>query len=321
MSAAPHRLPRHAPSGMEDAEFARWTDLLKERLGLSLGPARKSFLVTNLRLRMGEIGCRDFATYYDYLNAGIHGAAEWAILIDRLTVHETRFFRDAQTLAWLEHEFLPRYARAQVDASPTINAWSAGCATGEEAYSLAIVLDQFLDKSGGGYYGVSASDVSLASLATGRRAIYSARRLKNMPAALLARYFTAHGQGRYQVNARLRERVCFSQLNLAEMAAADKALMSGMDIIFCQNVLIYFEQERRHAMLDHMVQCLKPGGVLVLGAGEVLRWTHPEMERVNNRQCLVYLRATYREERRRRVLPVSSDVQGRAPAKDSTSVA
>jgi chemotaxis methyl-accepting protein methylase len=273
---------------MEDAEFTRWADLLRERLGLSLAPARKSFLVTNLRLRMREIGCRDFADYYDYLNAGAHGAAEWAVLIDRLTVHETRFFRDTQTLEWLAREFLPRCTQAQTGAL-TLNAWSAGCATGEEAYSLAIVLDQFLAGRGGEYYfGVSASDVSLAALAAGRSGIYSARCLKDVPAELLARYFTLLDNGRYQVNARLRERVCFSQLNLAEMTAADKALMSGMDIIFCQNVLIYFEQERRHAILDHLAQCLKPGGVLVLGAGEVLRWNHSEMQRVNNQQCLIY---------------------------------
>lgn len=291
MSAAPHYLSRHASSVMEDAEFGRWTALLKERLGLSLAPERKSFLVTNLRLRMREIGCRDFAAYYDYLNEGAHGAAEWAVLIDRLTVHETRFFRDAQTLEWLAREFLPRYTQAQAGAL-TLNAWSAGCATGEEAYSLAIVLDQFLTGRGGEYYfGVSASDVSLAALAAGRSGIYSARRLKDVPAELLARYFTALDAERYQVNTRLRERVCFSQLNLAEMTAEDKALLGGMDIIFCQNVLIYFEQERRHAILDNLAQCLKPGGALVLGAGEVLRWTHSEMERVSNRQCLIYLRA------------------------------
>ncbi|MCL4315567.1 MAG: hypothetical protein M1527_01645 [Gammaproteobacteria bacterium] len=203
MSAAPHTLSRHASSVMEDAEFGRWTALLKERLGLSLAPERKSFLVTNLRLRMREIGCRDFAAYYDYLNEGAHGAAEWAVLIDRLTVHETRFFRDAQTLEWLAREFLPRYTQAHdaqgralakgpasvaggrtpgaTAGALTLNAWSAGCATGEEAYSLAIVLDQFLTGRGGEYYfGVSASDVSLAALAAGRSGIYSARRLKDV---------------------------------------------------------------------------------------------------------------------------------------------
>lgn len=289
MSAAAS-ISRYAPSTMEDAEFARWTRLLKERLGLNLSPSHKSFLVTSIHMRMREIGCADFAAYYDYLNSGPSGAAEWVVLIDRITVHETRFFRDAQTLAWLEREFLPSYARARAGAL-TLHAWSAGCATGEEAYSLAIVLDQFLAKQRGEYYfGVTATDVSLAALATGRRAIYSTRRLKDVPTPILARYFTALDAEYYQVRERLRERVGFSQLNLAEITATGKALMGGMDIIFCQNVLIYFEQERRRAILDNLADCLKPGGALVLGAGEVLRWSHPEMERVRTNKCLVYLR-------------------------------
>ena len=116
---------------------------------------------------------------------------------------------------------------------------------------------------------MTASDISSASLATGRTGIYHSNRLKNLPDLYRETYFQAIDADHYEVDASLRDRVCFTRLNLLHL---DEATLGMMDIIFCQNVLIYFKREQRRRILDQLVEHLQPGGILVLGAGEITDW-------------------------------------------------
>lgn len=127
---------------MDEFQFRQWVDFLEERTGTALPPARKSFLVTNLGLRMEEIGCNSYQKYFEHLNSGINGLKEWSILVDRITVHETRFFRHPSSLELVEKKVLSKPPGD--DGKVSIQVWSAACATGEEAYTLAIVIDQAL---------------------------------------------------------------------------------------------------------------------------------------------------------------------------------
>jgi type IV pilus assembly protein PilK len=258
---------------MDNYEFRQWVELLEKRTGISLPEKRKSFLLANLNIRMRDLGYEKYQDYFRHLLAGRRGAIEWEILIDRLTVHETRFFRDDTALKMLEESYLNKLPSS--DTASRINVWSVGCATGEEPYSLAMFVDQVLTVRGVRHYlAVTASDISSASLATGRAGIYHSNRLKNLPELYRKTYFQAIDPDHYEVDASLRDRVCFTRLNLLHL---DEAMLGMMDIIFCQNVLIYFKREQRRRILDQLVEHLRPGGILVLGAGEITEWQPDEL--------------------------------------------
>lgn len=270
---------------MDDDQYARWRELLEQRTGMILPDERRSFLLTNLAIRMREIGCHDFQEYYEHVLNGPRGAIEWTTLVDRLTVHETRFFRHFSSLIFLKEKMLPEWIK---QPGKSLNIWSVGCATGEEPYTLAMVIDYFIRQKGIEYYlGVLASDISMASLAIGREGVYDARKLTEMEAAVLRQYMTRVDEGRYQVNDALKKRVCFMRLNVLEM---DNIPIGKMDLIFCQNLLIYFNRQKRLQILNNLVEHLVPGGYLILGSGEIINWDNDVLEKIYYENTLVYRR-------------------------------
>lgn len=276
-----------SPMQMDDAQFDRWAALLEQRTGIYLPAQRRSFLVSSLNIRMLELGIEDYETYFDYLTTGKRGAVEWEILVDRLTVHETRFYRDEQALSVVR-----RHARQWLEQHPgnreQFALWSVGCATGEEAYSLAILLDDlFSGSKPPAYLGITATDVSSAALSAGRRAIYHRNRIKNLPQELQQRYFEAEGEQHVRVVRELQKRVCFMRQNMLEL---EHAQFGQMNIIFCQNVLIYFPRARRIEILDYLVRHLKPGGLLILGSGEIIDWHNPALVSESRQGVLAYRR-------------------------------
>jgi len=273
--------------GMDDAEFARWADLLEKRTGVVVPPARKAFLVTSVRGRMRETGHASFADYYRDLQQGANGAIEWTTLVDRLTVHETHFFRHAPSFDLIANEWLPRVAAAP--GSGTLHAWSVGCSTGEEAYTLAMVLDRHLSGMAAKkmYFGVTATDVSQPALAVGRTALYPRSKFEEIPQEFRERYTDPIDVDSFGINETLRKRVGFAQFNLLDVA---RAPLKRLDLIYCQNVLIYFARERRRDLLAALAGLLKPGGMLVLGPGEVTQFALPQLSRVPSKQALAFLR-------------------------------
>jgi type IV pilus assembly protein PilK len=210
---------------------------------------------------------------------------EWSTLLDRLTVQETRFFRHPASF-----ELLADYLRGRVEqglARP-LEIWSVGCSSGEEPYSLAMLAAEALQGTAQpDYFGVTGTDISLSALAKAREGLYGARRLEQLEAQLAERYFQAQEDGRYKIVPSLAARVCCARLNVLELA---KAPMSGMDVIFCQNLLIYFRRWRRREILNRLAERLAPGGLMVLGVGEVVGWQHPDLEPVANEQVLAFTR-------------------------------
>jgi len=274
---------------MDDAQFRQWAVLLERRTGLSISQTRRSFLVTNIGLRMREIGCSDYQAYFDLLSTGVRGHAEWSVLVDRLTVHETRFHRQPDSLDLMRESFLPELV-ARCEPPYSVGAWSVGCSTGEEAYSLAMLIDDFLEQCPPGFrYGVTATDISLPALTVGRRGIYGGRQLRDLPERLRRKYFTkldlSERPGSYRVVESVRARVFFSQLNVLELGRAPRM---SMDLIYCQNLLIYFNRQRRMEILHGLTQRLAPGGLLVLGNGEVAGWSHPQLQRVPSQHTLAF---------------------------------
>lgn len=274
---------------MGDEEFSRWVDLLERRTGVVVPPGRKSFLVTGVRTRMRETGYDSFERYFTEVLNGARGAIEWSTLVDRLTVHETRFFRHAPSLSMIADEWLPGFLKDHPD-NQAMHAWSVGCSTGEEAYSLAMVLDSALRRLGANraYFGVTATDISNAALAIGRAGLYPRERLAEIPEDCQKAYCELVGTDSFAISETLRKRVGFALFNIMDVA---RAPLKKLDLIYCQNVLIYFARDRRKQLLSALADLLKPGGMLVLGAGEVIGFTHPLLTRIGNRQTLAFRRS------------------------------
>lgn len=272
---------------MDDTQFRQWVALLESRTGVSLPLSRKTFLVTNLHMRMRELGVSDYQSYYNMVTDGCRGQIEWEFLVDKLTVHETRFFRDSHALDLIREFYLEPLLARQLKQPYTVHVWSVGCATGEEPYTLAMLMEHLFEQETRLYYGVTASDVSRAALKTGRNAVYHCRRIKNVPADIAAEYLLPVDEEHVQVTASLRHKVCFTHINLLDLETQP---VGKMDIILCQNVLIYFKHEIRNRILSQLVARLKPDGLLVLGAGEVFSWTHPQLELIRHESTLAYRR-------------------------------
>ncbi|UTW06231.1 CheR family methyltransferase [Pseudomonas benzenivorans] len=270
---------------MSAAEFRDWQTLLEERTGVVISEQRRAFLQTNLSARMRELGVPDYASYYRQVTDGPRGAVEWSTLLDRLTVQETRFFRHPASFEVLERHLA---ARLQQGLARPWELWSVGCSSGEEPYSLAISAAQVLrDSEWPEHFGVTGTDISLNALSKAREAVYGPRRLEQMAEDLRQRYFATQADGRFKVIPGLAARVCCARLNVLELA---KAPMSGMDVIFCQNLLIYFRRWRRREILNRLAERLAPGGLLVVGVGEVVGWQHPELIPVADERVLAFTR-------------------------------
>ena len=269
---------------MDDRQFSDWTRLLESRTGLFIAPERKSFLVSGIRSRMRKTGYQDYREYYHHLSRGNLQIREWSMLVDQLTVHETCFFRHESSMKLVEEVVIPCVFERQ----QSLNAWSVGCATGEETYSLAMLVGDYCTvRESGRYFGVTGTDISLPSLRLAREGLYLDRRLRDIRPAFRDKYCLSDTSSRFRVDADLRKRVCFSQLNLRDI---EKAPFANLDLVFCQNLLIYYDRERRVQVVNQLAKCLRPGGVLVLGPGELLDWQHPDMERVRYPDTLAYRR-------------------------------
>ena len=269
---------------MSAAEFRDWQALLEERTGVVVNEQRRTFLQTSLGARMRELGIGDYASYYRQVTDGPRGAVEWSNLLDRLTVQETRFFRHLPSF-----ELLAGYVRERLPAlGRPLALWSVGCSSGEEPYSLAMVVAEALrELELPSLYGMSGTDISLSALGKAREALYPARKLAAVGDELKRRYFREEADGRYRVRAALAGRGWWTRWTVLDLGQAP---MSGLDVIFCQNLLIYFRRWRRRDILNRLAERLAPGGLLVIGVGEVAEWQHPDLVPVADERVLAFTR-------------------------------
>jgi type IV pilus assembly protein PilK len=274
-----------ASPAMGEEDFASWARLLERCTGIQWSGAQRSFLESRLRIRMREIGVGSFRRYYEFVLAEDPDHREWSLLLDRLTIHESRFYRHRPSFDLVRDRYLAVLDRSR---SPMqVYAWSAGCATGEEPYTLAMVVDDVLRGSGRDYeFHVTGTDISRGALAVARSGVYSCSKLRDLPVAMRDRYFVSTGQTCRVVEA-LQQKVVFHQANILE---GRPQFAQDLDLVMCQNLLIYFSTEVRLRILDLLVEALAPGGFLVLGPGEVLHWSRVDLQRVNAPNTLAFLK-------------------------------
>lgn len=277
-------------SQLSEEQFLEWSQLLETRTGMLLVERQRPYLQAQISMRMRELNCDDYSDYFQFVVTGLEGMAEWSILVDRLVVNETSFFRHRPSI-----EFIRSFLQHRIDAGdtlPNFDVWSLGCSSGEETYSLAMVINDCFELANlQPYYGITGTDISTRALAIAKLARYNERQLEQVTPEEAQRYLepveTNNGRKQSQVSAKLRDRICFSQGNILNIS---KMPVVQMDIIFCQNLLIYFRRWLRRDILNNLVERLKPGGVLIIGLGEAPDWKHPQMTKVNHDAVQAYTR-------------------------------
>jgi len=272
---------------MDMQQFHQWQALLEARTGVCVTDQRRVFLQTSLATRMRELQIEDYQSYYEYVTQGPAGAIEWSALIDHLTVRETSFMRHRPSFDCVQHHLQGLLARRQADQP--LQLWSLGCASGEEAYSLALITEQCLASAAGETpdYALWATDISLKALEQARVARYATNRLGGLTEAEKSRWMRPVEGGKLEIVPTLRDRICFTRLNILELAQAP---IRDLDIIFCQNLLIYFRRWRRRDLLNLLAKRLAPGGMLIIGLGEIVDWNNPLLEPVPDDRVQAYVR-------------------------------
>ncbi len=265
-----------AAPDLTDQQFEQWSKLLEERAGICLGDAQRVFLQTQVAMRMRELGHSDYTQYYNCVVDGVSGIMEWAILIDRLVVKETSFFRHKPSVVYVQNHLQKRINNQSLEEP--FDIWSVGCSSGEEPYTLAMMMnDTFELAKMEPYFGIIASDISRAALAIAKAGIYPQRKVEMIDAPVRQRYFSPLEKNRYQINSEIMDKVCFNQANVLNI---NEFPSIKLDVVFCQNLLIYFRRWLRHEIMNAFVDRLKPGGILVCGLGEVVDWDHDDVERL-----------------------------------------
>ena len=271
---------------LSNAQFIQWQALLEDRTGMYVAYYHRSLLQSNLIIRMREIQCSDFDQYYTKVCTKPDGIVEWSILLDRLMVQETRFYRNPESLNLFQN-FLSDHLKKMTKPN-AINIWSVGCSTGEEPYTLAILCQEIIHQQHKkNSFGVTATDISLPVLSKAREGTYNKRRLLDLSDELVAHYFEQINSDLFKVCDEIKHKVCFSMSNMIDI---EKSPLRNMDIIYCQNVLIYFRKERKQAILNCLVERLSPGGLLVIGQGEATDWQNNLVKRVEDNQNLAFIR-------------------------------
>ncbi|CDZ93273.1 CheR family methyltransferase [Pseudomonas saudiphocaensis] len=239
--------------------FRTIQEWLYRTAGIQINAQKSSMVVSRLWRRVDALGLEDFNAYLAYV-FGSDGAAERAEMLDRLTTNETYFFREPAHFARLKNQIIPSLK------DRPIKVWCAAASTGEEPYSLAMVLDEQL---GGDGWQLVASDICGRAVQQAKRGIYRLERLELLPVDYLKTY-CRRGTGTYQgmmmIDRDLRTRVRFEQHNLLHPWPE----AGGFDVIFLRNVLIYFDQPTRQRVIDNLCKALRPGGWLITGHCESL---------------------------------------------------
>lgn len=265
-------------------EYRLLRDLFAERLGLRFGPDAGGMIERRLRDRLAVHGLTSFAEYHRLLRFDPKADAEWDAASELLTTHETYFFREAFQLRAFKSEVLPALAE-RAKARRRVQFWSAGCSTGEEAYTIAILaLESGLFD--GWEIRVFGSDVSRRCIATARQGVYGPGAFRDTPADARARWFRDAGADRLAVAPEVRALCHFGRINLLD---SDRmSLVGACDAIFCRNVLFYLHDEARRHVIQTFYERLVPGGTLLLGHAESLLNVSTAFELVHLSEDLVY---------------------------------
>jgi len=273
--------------GLSEHELSEIRMLIEERTGICFDESRERFFSTRVREHLRAKGMERGT---ELLHAMRKSNVEYEALLERLLTQETSFFRYPAVYETFERRVLPELHTKKFWKNPrTLRIWSAGCSTGEEPFSIAITIADSLSFADSWNVEILATDVGRHALKHAERAIYAGRSIASVSEKQLAAHFGKIGGG-YQVRPRLRKMVTFAQMNLASAVYVGR-----MDMIFCMNVLIYFSEERRHALVQRFYDSLEPGGYLFLGHSESISKIPVKFQAIVLNDCILYRKPTAEE--------------------------
>lgn len=251
---------------MSDETFRLLRDLIKNYCGIFFDDSSKYLLERRLSRRVMLLNLNDFRDYYRFLLYDSKREEELSAIMDILTVNETYFFREPNLLKAFSEEILPEL-REKNQHSKKLRIWSGGCSTGEEPYTIAMLILE-----DGRFFGwdiqITGSDISQRVLQVARKGVYGRNSFRQTDSYYIKKYFREEGEGFWRIKDSVKELVTFSYLNLLDPFRT--RLIETMDVIFCRNVLIYFDMESRKKVIDMFYNKLCNGGYLLLGHAESL---------------------------------------------------
>ena len=256
------------PQKLSEREFALFRKLLKKKLGISCKPEKRMRLSRKLAPRLRNLGLASYDSYYRYLQ-GPEGGKELQNLINLVTVNQTSFFRGGRQFAFLREQIIPDIFRRK-KRKRQIRIWCAGCSTGQEPYSLAMLVKEIVGMDPGWDIKILATDVDTATLKTAFRGLYSGDEVSPIPNTYLLKYFymqKSENEKVFLVKDGLKEILAFRQHNLSQLPFP---LKGPLDLILCRNVMIYFDWVMKEKIINEFHRLLGPEGCLCFGFSESL---------------------------------------------------
>ena len=254
---------------LTDTQFQRFSRLIYEECGINLHDGKKALLRARLAKRIRYGGFSSFKEYYEHVLDG-EGAGEIVHLLDSISTNLTYFFREPQHFDFLGNTVVQEIQRERCRAGDRhLRIWSAGCSSGEEPYSLAITVLEALERPEKWKIEILATDLSTQMLAKAQHGVYPTERIKTIPPEIKRRYFQRGlnaWQGHVRVKPQVRSRITFSRLNLMEPFPFEESF----DVIFCRNVMIYFDKPTQEGLVRRFYESLRLNGHLFVGHSESL---------------------------------------------------
>ena len=262
-------MPIGLPIALPDSLLSRLSDFLESQVGLHFPRERWRDLERGIAAASRESGYAEAEAFVRWLLSAPLTRSQIEGLASQLTVGETYFFREKISLDIIEQQILPELLRARAQTEKHLRIWSAGCCSGEEPYSIAMLLDRLIPDLEKWNLTILATDINPRFLRKAAQGVYGEWSFRDTPGWLRERYFDRRQDGRYEIQPRIRRMVSFSYLNLADDAYP--SLVNGtnaMDVILCRNVLMYFAQERARKVVDKLHRSLVDGGWLITSPTE-----------------------------------------------------
>jgi len=254
-------------------EFHLFRTLLMQEAGISLGEGKRQFVASRLAKRLRHLGLTSYKDYYHHLKTADPSGDERLMMVNCLTTNKTDFFREEHHFEFLRHHVFPELRdRALYGAPRRLRIWSAGCSSGEEPYTIAMTVREMFPSGSDWDVRILASDIDTDILHRAKRGIYDKERLAGVPEKLRTKYFlrgTGKWEGSVRVRPELRELITFRRINFIDSVWP---IRTRFDVIFCRNVIIYFDRETQRCLFERLSTYLDEDGYLMVGHSESLHW-------------------------------------------------
>lgn len=254
---------------LTDQEFQTISRYIESHVGIKMPPSKRAMMQSRLMNRLRKLHMNSFKEYIDYVFSGDYKSEELVLMIDALTTNKTEFFREADHFMYLSEKGIPSFLSKGINS---LKIWSAGCSSGEEPYTLCIVLKEFMRKNPNtlSTFNITATDISTKVLDKAISAVYNMESVEDMSLEIKRSYFLKNGATEspiVRVKPELRKCVNFMRLNFMD---SDYGLREMYHIIFCRNVLIYFDKKTQEDVIRKFLRNLEVGGYLFLGHSETI---------------------------------------------------